>query len=75
MSGNLIQTQSWAKTNLALVTLSDGQDKEHTIVFLMQIPQSVGALRDFGYWYLVLVFLTAKLNYLLSQLLPLTLQR
>ena len=33
MSGKLVQVQSWAKTNLALVTLSDGQDKEHTIVF------------------------------------------
>jgi len=75
MSGKLVQVQSWAKTNLAPVTLSGGEDNEHTIVFLMQIPQSVGALRDFGYWYLVLSFLTAKLNYLLSQLLSLTLQR
>ncbi|MBE8971113.1 hypothetical protein IQ277_34420 [Nostocales cyanobacterium LEGE 12452] len=30
----MVQVQSWVKTNLALVTLSDSEDNEHTIVFL-----------------------------------------
>ncbi|MCC5654807.1 NblA/ycf18 family protein [Nostoc sp. XA013] len=42
-SGKLIQTPFLAKRNLAPVTLSDSEDNEHTIVFFMQIPLSVGA--------------------------------
>ncbi|MHC5748914.1 MAG: hypothetical protein ACYTXT_45210, partial [Nostoc sp.] len=33
ISGKLVQVQSWVKTNLAPVTLSDSEENEHTIVF------------------------------------------